>query len=179
MSAVGNDNSIFNSGIMILEPSNCTFNFLINHRKQIISYNGGDQGFLNEVFVWWHRLPRRVNFLKNFWANTTAETNVKNQLFNSDPPKLYTIHYLGLKPWLCYRDYDCNWDIGDQRVYASDVAHRRWWRVYDDMDEGLKGFCGLTKQRNVELKWDRKMAKQSGLSGEHWKINVTDSRQFV
>ncbi|KAL9660509.1 hypothetical protein QQ045_025324 [Rhodiola kirilowii] len=179
MSAVGNDNSIFNSGIMVLEPSNCTFHHLMNRRKKIISYNGGDQGFLNEVFVWWHRLPRRVNFLKNFWANTTAEATVKNQLFASDPPKLYSIHYLGLKPWLCYRDYDCNWDIGDQRVYASDVAHRRWWRVYDAMDEELKGFCGLTKQRNVELKWDRKMARQSGLSGEHWRINVTDPRQFV
>ncbi|KAJ6694306.1 hypothetical protein OIU85_005032 [Salix viminalis] len=45
----------------------------------------------------------------------------------------FTIHFLGLKPWACYRDYDCNWDMVDRRVFASDSAHRSWWRVYDAM----------------------------------------------
>ncbi|KAJ8772831.1 hypothetical protein K2173_028008 [Erythroxylum novogranatense] len=155
----GNDIWIFNSGIMIIEPSNCTFKFLMDRRKDIISYNGGDQGFLNEVFVWWHRLPRRMNFLKNFWANTTAEASVKNELFGADPPKLYAIHYLGLKPWHCYRDYDCNWNIGDQRVYASDVAHERWWKFHDSMDE-----------KKLELDYERKLARNISFSDEHWKI---------
>ncbi|XP_075480717.1 UDP-glucuronate:xylan alpha-glucuronosyltransferase 2 isoform X1 [Primulina tabacum] len=179
MSATGNDGSIFNSGIMVIEPSNCTFRLLMARRKEIISYNGGDQGFLNEVFVWWHRFPRRVNFLKNFWSNSTTEASVKNQLFGSDPPMLYSIHYLGLKPWLCYRDYDCNWDIPDQRVYASDVAHARWWRVYDTMDDGLRCVCVLSEQRKIHLEWDRKKAIESGTKDEHWRINITDPRKFI
>ncbi|KAL6317117.1 hypothetical protein AAG906_029869 [Vitis piasezkii] len=142
MSATGNDGSIFNSGIMTIEPSNCTFRILMNHIKDIVSYNGGDQ----------------VNFLKNFWSNSTVEAGVKNQLFGSDPPKLYSIHYLGLKPWLCYRDYDCNWDIENQLVYASDVAHHRWWKLHDAMDESLQSFCGLSERRKIELAWDRKVA---------------------
>ncbi|CAN1274004.1 UDP-glucuronate:xylan alpha-glucuronosyltransferase 2 [Linum perenne] len=169
MSAIGNDVWIFNSGIMVLEPSNCTFKILMDKRSEIVSYNGGDQGFLNEVFVWWHRLPRRINYLKNFWANTTNEATVKNEV--------YSIHYLGLKPWNCYRDYDCNWNIGDQRVYASDVAHGRWWRFHDAMDEKLQRFCGLSKQRKIELDWERRMARKAGFSDEHWKINITDSRR--
>ncbi|KAJ8772380.1 hypothetical protein K2173_027557 [Erythroxylum novogranatense] len=177
MSATGNDIWIFNSGIMIIEPSNCTFKFLMDRRKDIISYNGGDQGFLNEVFVWWHRLPRRMNFLKNFWANTTAEASVKNELFGADPPKLYAIHYLGLKPWHCYRDYDCNWNIGDQRVYASDVAHERWWKFHDSMDEKLHSFCRLTKRRKLELDYERKLARNISFSDEHWKIKITDPRR--
>ncbi|KAI3688994.1 hypothetical protein L2E82_46941 [Cichorium intybus] len=177
MSAVGNDNSIFNSGIMVIEPSNCTFKLFMQRTNEIISYNGGDQGFLNEIFVYWHRLPRRVNFLKNFWSNTTVETSMKNQLFGADPPKLYAIHYLGIKPWICYRDYDCNWDIGDQRVYASDVAHRTWWKLHDTIDESLQNHCKLTKKRKIELKWDRMQAKKIGFSDEHWKINVTDPRR--
>ncbi|KAG8654754.1 UDP-glucuronate:xylan alpha-glucuronosyltransferase 2 isoform X2 [Manihot esculenta] len=177
MTATGNDIWIFNSGIMVIEPSNCTFKILMDHRKDIISYNGGDQGFLNEVFVWWHRLPRRVNFLKNFWANTTLEASVKNELFGADPPKVYSIHYLGLKPWNCYRDYDCNWNIGDQRVYASDVAHRTWWKFHDGMDENLQKFCGLTKNRKIELDWDRMMARKNRFNDKHWKINITDSRR--
>ncbi|KAJ8531934.1 hypothetical protein K7X08_011857 [Anisodus acutangulus] len=178
MSAAGNDGSIFNSGVMVIEPSNCTFRMFMQRRKEVVSYNGGDQGFLNEVFVWWHRLPRRVNFLKNFWSNSSNEVSVKNQLFGADPPKLYVIHYLGLKPWWCYRDYDCNWDISDQRVYASDVAHRTWWKLHDVMDKSLHKYCGLTKQRKIELEWDRKKAGKMGAKDEHWRINVTDPRRF-
>ncbi|XP_059637238.1 UDP-glucuronate:xylan alpha-glucuronosyltransferase 2 [Cornus florida] len=178
MSASGNDGSIFNSGVMVIEPSNCTFNIFMERRREIVSYNGGDQGFLNEVFVWWHRLPRRVNFLKNFWSNGSGEVSVKNQLFGSDPPKLYAIHYLGLKPWACYRDYDCNWDIGIQLVYASDVAHERWWKVHDAMDVKLQRFCGLSEQRKIELKWDRGIAKKIGLPNKHWRINITDPRRL-
>ncbi|TKY75072.1 UDP-glucuronate:xylan alpha-glucuronosyltransferase 2 [Spatholobus suberectus] len=178
ISATGNDHSIFNSGIMVIEPSNCTFRILMRHRDDIVSYNGGDQGFLNEVFVWWHRLPRRVNFLKNFWANTTAEARVKNALFAAEPPEVYAIHYLGWKPWHCYRDYDCNWDTEDQRAYASDVAHRRWWKVHDAMEEGLQRFCRLTKRRRTELNWKRRKARKKGLPHGHWKINITDPRRF-
>ncbi|GMH23231.1 hypothetical protein Nepgr_025074 [Nepenthes gracilis] len=179
MSATGNDGSIFNSGIMVIEPSNCTFRSFMERRREIVSYNGGDQGFLNEVFVWWHRLPRRVNFLKNFWSNSSLERSLKNQLFGSDPPKLYSIHYLGLKPWLCYRDYDCNWDIPEQHVYASDVAHERWWKVHDSMDKSLQKFCELTPQRKDELKQERQNARKLRLNGGHWRINITDPRRFL
>ncbi|KAI4316710.1 hypothetical protein L6164_024664 [Bauhinia variegata] len=177
MSATGNDQSIFNSGIMVIEPSNCTFNILMENREEIISYNGGDQGFLNEIFVWWHRFPRRVNFLKNFWSNTTLEASVKNGLFGSDPPKLYAIHYLGLKPWHCYRDYDCNWDVEDQRVYASDVAHARWWKLHDEMDEKLQRLCRLTRQRRTELNWERRRSWRRGSADGHWRMNITDRRR--
>lgn len=164
---------------MVIEPSNCTFRMLMHRRNEIISYNGGDQGFLNEVFVYWHRLPRRVNFLKNFWANTSTETALKNQMFGSDPPKVYSIHYLGIKPWLCYRDYDCNWDVADQHVYASDIAHSRWWRVHDAMDEELQRECRLSERRKIELSWNRKVAGETGIGGSHWRINVTDPRLFI
>ncbi|KAJ3702561.1 hypothetical protein LUZ61_006266 [Rhynchospora tenuis] len=177
MSAAGNDGSIFNSGVMVIEPSNCTFKTLMRHREDVVSYNGGDQGFLNELFVWWHRMPRRVNYLKNFWANTTGERMMKEHLITVEPPKLYSIHYLGLKPWLCYRDYDCNWDIDDQRVYASDVANQRWWKLHDEMDQSLQFHCRLSERRKIELLWDRKMAGKAGFPDEHWRINVTDPRK--
>ncbi|KAK7352407.1 hypothetical protein VNO80_17828 [Phaseolus coccineus] len=178
ISATGNDQSVFNSGIMVIEPSNCTFGVLMRLRDVIVSYNGGDQGFLNEVLVWWHRLPRRVNLLKNFWANTSAEAREKNALFGAEPAEVYAIHYLGWKPWHCYRDYDCNWDTQEQRVYASDVAHRRWWKVHDAMKHGLQRLCGLTKRRRTELKRERRKARKMGFSDGHWKINITDPRRF-
>ncbi|XP_015884307.1 UDP-glucuronate:xylan alpha-glucuronosyltransferase 2 isoform X2 [Ziziphus jujuba] len=177
MTATGNDFSLFNSGIMVIEPSKCTFRIFMNHRKDVVSYNGGDQGFLNEMFVWWHRLPRRVNFLKNFWSNSSVEASVKNELFGADPPKVYAIHYLGWKPWLCYRDYDCNWDIVESHVYASDVAHHRWWKVHDAMNKSLQSFCGLKKKRKTDLDWERRKARKMELANGHWRINVTDPRR--
>ncbi|XP_024029388.1 UDP-glucuronate:xylan alpha-glucuronosyltransferase 2 isoform X3 [Morus notabilis] len=178
ITAAGNDFSLFNSGIMVLEPSNCTFKVFMESRNDVVSYNGGDQGFLNEMFVWWHRLPRRVNFLKDFWSNSTInEISFKNELFGADPPKVYAIHYLGWKPWLCYRDYDCNWDVEESFVYASDVAHHRWWKVYDAMDEKLQSFCRLTKRRKTELEWERRIARKKGLVNGHWRINITDPRR--
>lgn len=179
ISAVGNDGSIFNSGVMVLEPSQCTFRGLMSRRHEIVSYNGGDQGFLNEVFVWWHRLPRRYNFLKNFWSNDSAEAALKNRLFRADPPELYAVHYLGIKPWRCYRDYDCNWDIAGQRVYASDDAHRRWWKLHDSMPRPLTAFCNLTETRRVELDWDRKLAGEGAgrLEDRHWNITISDPRR--
>ncbi|XP_024319141.1 UDP-glucuronate:xylan alpha-glucuronosyltransferase 2 isoform X2 [Brachypodium distachyon] len=178
LTAVGNDGSLFNSGIMVIEPSRCTFDALVRARRSIVSYNGGDQGFLNEVFVWWHRLPRRVNYLKNFWANTTQERALKERLFGADPAEVWAIHYLGLKPWRCYRDYDCNWNVGDQRVYASDEAHRRWWQVYDDMGDVMRGPCGLSERRKIEIGWERHVAQELGYDDQHWKINITDPRKW-
>lgn len=178
LAAVGNDGSLFNSGVMVIEPSACTFDALMRGRRTVRSYNGGDQGFLNEVFVWWHRLPRRVNYLKNFWANTTGERALKERLFRADPPEVWSVHYLGMKPWTCYRDYDCNWNVADQRVYASDEAHARWWQVYDQMGDHMRGPCRLSERRKVEIAWDRHVAEELGYTDQHWKINITDPRKW-
>ncbi|URD85768.1 Glycosyl transferase family 8 [Musa troglodytarum] len=179
ISATGNDGVIFNSGVMVIEPSNCTFNALMALREDVVSYNGGDQGFLNEVFVWWHRLPRRVNFLKNFWSNTTAEASMKNHLFAADPPQLYSIHYLGIKPWMCYREYDCNWNVGDQRAYASDAAHATWWKLHDKMEEGLQKFCVLSGRRREQLEQERRQAAELEFGDGHWRLKATQESRNV
>ncbi|KAJ4968176.1 hypothetical protein NE237_014877 [Protea cynaroides] len=116
LSAVGNDKFLFNSGIMLIEPSMCVFRLLMKKRFKLVSYNGGDQGFLNEAFTWWHRWPARLNFLKIF-------NGEKEDTEHKVPENVYGIHYLGLKPWMCYRDYDCNWDRLDHQRFASDSAH--------------------------------------------------------
>eukprot|EP00249_Psilotum_nudum_P014092 c24662_g1_i1 orf=738-2681(+) len=176
ISATGNNATLFNSGVMVIEPSNCTFQLLMDQIDKIVSYNGGDQGFLNEVFTWWHRLPKHMNYLKHFWSNDTEELELKTQLFGADPAELYVLHYLGLKPWLCFRDYDCNWNVEDQRSYASDVAHARWWKVHDLMPEGLQKYCLLRTKQKASLEWDRRQAEAAAFPDEHWKRNITDQR---
>ncbi|GJN14465.1 hypothetical protein PR202_gb01299 [Eleusine coracana subsp. coracana] len=100
----------------------------------------------------------------------------KTQLFGADPPVLYVLHYLGLKPWLCFRDYDCNWNILGMRGFASDVAHARWWKVHDNMPGRLQSYCALRTRQKAALEWFRRQAEKANFSDGHWRRNITDTR---
>lgn len=177
LTAIGNNATLFNSGVMVIEPSNCTFRLLMDHINEIESYNGGDQGYLNEIFTWWHRIPKHMNFLKNFWVGDEPEKKkMKTRLFGADPPVLYVLHYLGLKPWLCFRDYDCNWNVDILQEFASDVAHKRWWKVHDAMPANLQKFCLLRTKQKAALEWDRRQAEKGNYTDGHWKIRIKDKR---
>ncbi|KAL3819727.1 hypothetical protein ACJIZ3_005632 [Penstemon smallii] len=148
LSAAGNcEKHFFNSGLMLIEPSICTFDTLMKKRFVIESYNGGDQGFLNEMFSWWHRLPAEVNYLKVF-------VDFKDHV-HQIPEDVYAIHYFGLKPWKCRVDYDCNWNWPDFREYASNSAHERWLDVYYAMPEKLRQYCPRTYEMDVKLQHSR------------------------
>ncbi|KAJ3673690.1 hypothetical protein LUZ60_005682 [Juncus effusus] len=175
ISARSNHDFIFNSGIMVLEPSNCTFNTMMKHIESVKSYNGGDQGFLNEIFVWWHRLSVRTSIFKHVKPQTNETID---GLLDFDPPKYYAIHYFGVKPWFCYRDYDCNYDIESVReLYVSDRAHQWWWRLYDEIDEDFKAICKLSIEQKNNLEAWRREAEEKGFSDGHWRINITDPRK--
>ncbi|PSS26661.1 UDP-glucuronate:xylan alpha-glucuronosyltransferase [Actinidia chinensis var. chinensis] len=177
ISATGNNGTLFNSGVMVIEPSNCTFQLLMNKINEFESYNGGDQGYLNEIFTWWHRIPKHINFLKNFWVgDDEAVREKKTRLFGAEPPILYVLHYLGLKPWLCFRDYDCNWNADIFQEFASDVAHEKWWKVHDSMPEQLQQFCLLRSKQKAQLEWDRRQAEKGNYADEHWKKKIKDPR---
>ncbi|KAG5127432.1 hypothetical protein AAZX31_10G145200 [Glycine max] len=171
LSASPNDFSLFNSGLMVIEPSTCMFEDLMKKSLEVKSYNGGDQGLVNEVFTWWHRLPTKVNYLKSF------EEREGNDVKEEIPEDLYVMHYLGLKPWMCYRDYDCNWDMNELHVFASDLAHHMWWQVYDAMPKELKSYCGLTEKMDERIVQRRRRARSANLSDGHWKIEVKDPRR--
>ncbi|KAM7511184.1 hypothetical protein LguiB_010059 [Lonicera macranthoides] len=180
ITATGNNGTLFNSGVMVIEPSNCTFEILMDHVDKIESYNGGDQGYLNEIFVWWHRVPKHMNFLKHFWEGDEEKTKeMKVNLFGANPPILYVLHYLGIKPWLCFRDYDCNWNVDRYHEYASDVAHKRWWSVHDKMPKKLHKYCELTTHRKAALEWDRRQAEAGKYHDGHWKIEIRDKRLMI
>ncbi|CAA0818392.1 Putative UDP-glucuronate\\x3axylan alpha-glucuronosyltransferase 3 [Striga hermonthica] len=177
ISATANNATLFNSGVMLVEPSECTFQLLMDHINEIESYNGGDQGYLNEVFTWWHRIPKRMNFLKNFWeGDEPSWKEAKTRMFRADPPVLYVLHYLGLKPWMCFRDFDCNWNVEILREFASDEAHSTWWRAHDAMPRELQKYCLLRSKQKAALEWDRRQAEMGNFSDGHWRIKVKDER---
>ncbi|KAM7278328.1 hypothetical protein ACFE04_005462 [Oxalis oulophora] len=172
LSASANDGHMFNSGVMVVEPSMCGFEEMMLKTFELNSYNGGDQGFLNEIFTWWHRLPKKINYLKDFMNND--EGGDKHEI----PDDVYAIHYLGTKPWMCYRDYDCNWDDVERHRFASDSAHSKWWEVYDKMPESLQKSCALTQKNDALIREWRSVARNASLPGGHWQIEPQDPRQY-
>ncbi|PKI51545.1 hypothetical protein CRG98_028105 [Punica granatum] len=170
LSVVKNSRDMFNSGVMVLEPSNCLFKQMMAKRYELKSYNGGDQhqGFPNEIFTWWHRLPEKLNYLNCFDSAIDQEHKI--------PENTYTIHFLGWKPWTCYRDYDCNWDTDYSQKFASDCAHREWWKLYDSMAKELQSYCRLTENMESRIREQRRIARNASFPDGHWKIKVTDDR---
>ncbi|XP_062223090.1 UDP-glucuronate:xylan alpha-glucuronosyltransferase 1-like [Phragmites australis] len=180
VSATGNDGTYFNSGVMVVEPCNCTFRLLAEHVGDIESYNGGDQGYLNEVFSWWHRLPSHANYMKHFWEGDTEErAAAKRRVLAADPPVALAVHFVGLKPWFCFRDYDCNWNVLSLRQFASDEAHARWWKVHDAMPQRLQGFCLLDERQKALLRWDVARAREANFSDGHWSVRIADRRRTI
>lgn len=180
VSATGNNGTMFNSGVMVVEPCNCTFRLLMEHIGDIESYNGGDQGYLNEVFSWWHRLPSHANYMKHFWEGDSEErAAAKRRVLVADPPVVLAVHFVGMKPWFCFRDYDCNWNSAELRQFASDEAHARWWKVHDAMPPPLQGFCLLNERQKALLRWDAAEARAANFSDGHWKARIADPRRRI
>ncbi|KAM0852400.1 hypothetical protein ACQ4PT_051782 [Festuca glaucescens] len=180
VSATGNHGTVFNSGVMVVEPCNCTFRLLTGHIRDIHSYNGGDQGYLNEVFSWWHRLPSHANYMKHFWEGSSADhAAAKRRVLAADPPVALAVHFVGMKPWFCFRDYDCNWNAPDLRQFASDEAHARWWKAHDAMPPRLQGFCLLDERQKALLRWDAVEARKANFSDGHWREKIADPRRRI
>ncbi len=80
----------FNSGVFAAQPSYELFHRLLDRLPRTRSNDGGDQGFLNEVFPDWQRLPQEYNTTKRLFSHHPAlyvDADVK------------VLHYVGVKPW--------------------------------------------------------------------------------
>jgi len=97
---------IFNSGVFAVTPSHELFHSLLDRLDNTASYDGGDQGFLNNIFTNWRRLPQEYNTTKRMFAHHPA-------LFNAEEIKV--LHYVGVKPWepvkpgSSYDELDLRW----------------------------------------------------------------------
>lgn len=126
----------FNSGVFVYEPSAKTFSALLEFAINQGSFDGADQGLLNQFFSSWassdpsHRLP----FLYNMAASTTYSylpaflhygTNVK------------IVHFLGsqIKPWDHSYKAEAEEVLLHPGVSPQEVTYtmpylKGWWKCY-------------------------------------------------
>ena len=91
----------FNSGVMVLDPSDETFARMVQSIDKAATYDGGDQGFLNTFFADWyampvaHRLPAGYNLMHFILQFLRGHPVLKHSL----EKEAKVIHYAIQKPW--------------------------------------------------------------------------------
>lgn len=111
----------FNSGVMVLTPSMGEFNSLRTMAASGTSFDGADQGLLNEYYQYrpWHRL----SFTYNCTPSASYQYEPAYRHFKSS---ISLVHFIGKeKPWQQSRS-STPAKLG---VYGELVG--RWWSVYD------------------------------------------------
>ena len=90
----------FNSGVMVLDPSNETFASMLRRLPEVGSYDGGDQGFLNEIIDWYalppaHRLPAAYNTPQFIFQFVADHPLLRSKILDA----VKIVHYTVQKPW--------------------------------------------------------------------------------
>lgn len=108
----------FNSGVMVLRPNLQDYYALKALADRGISFDGADQGLLNEHFRDWHRL--------SFTYNCTPSANYQYiPAYKYFQSTISLIHFIGAqKPWGMARQVDPVDSPYNQLL-------GRWWAVYD------------------------------------------------
>jgi hypothetical protein len=92
----------FNSGVMVIEPSPQLFKEMQIALIETSTYDGGDQGFLNNFFGdWWalpveHRLPSGYNTHHFIFQFMVAHEILRRQFLD----QVRIVHYTLQKPWM-------------------------------------------------------------------------------
>ncbi len=108
----------FNSGVMVLEPSRTTFARMMDSLAGSKSYDGGDQGFLNDFFAGWYTgpagrwLPSGLNMPHFIYQFMHAHPSLRRRVESVAK----VIHYTVQKPW--------------QVASTVTGGSEAWWNAY-------------------------------------------------
>lgn len=133
---------IFNSGLFLIKPSLDMFDKLLDFYRHHDSFDGADQGILNEYFNLqshitggnWLRLP--------FTYNCTLNSNYEYlpaMIRFKDSIKVF--HFIGLnKPW---KNHNLCYDTSYARIFNGnrDNLFQLWWKTFDSIN--ISGYMPL------------------------------------
>lgn len=121
----------FNSGLFVARPRPETYNALLRMAQTQGSFDGGDQGLLNDFFSDWASGPssRRIPFFYNLTFNVCYSYL---PAFERNKHKVRAVHFIGsTKPWNFNRFSDGQVAArGDGMSVHLDYV-QLWWNLHD------------------------------------------------
>lgn len=115
---------IFSSSVFIFSPSIETYDNLVDFAAKHGSFDGGDQGLLNDYFVNWKRLP----FVYNTSSSASYTQISAFKRFHED---IKILNFAGeVKPWH-YKYNFISDNLANQRGGYFNIEHvRLWWNIF-------------------------------------------------
>ncbi|XP_034125210.1 glycogenin-1 isoform X1 [Drosophila guanche] len=122
----------FNSGVFVFRPSLDTFGKITEFAIKNGSFDGGDQGLLNQYFADWATadIKKHLPFVYNV---TAYASYCYLPAFKQFRDKIKILHFAGkLKPWLIQFNSETK-----TAAVSSDYAHAQdliqlWWNIFCD-----------------------------------------------
>lgn len=124
----------FNSGVFVFKPSDTTYAGLLDHAKRYGSFDGGDQGLLNEFFSNWNTqdITHRLPFVYNTVSTASYTYTPAFKRYGKD---IKIVHFLGSsKPWHLYFDKESGKVIhlGGGILPTDEIFSQMWWEIFND-----------------------------------------------
>ncbi|KAI8128482.1 Glycogenin-1 [Lucilia cuprina] len=122
----------FNSGVFVYKPSQDTFDKIVEFALKNGSFDGGDQGLLNQYFADWATsdLKKRLPFLYNV---TAYASYCYLPAFKQFRDKIKILHFAGkMKPWLIQFNSQSKMPcVPSDYSHAADLI-QLWWNIFFD-----------------------------------------------
>lgn len=120
---------IFNSGVFVYQPSIDTYRALVQFGLTHGSFDGGDQGLLNEFFSDWREKDAsfRLPFTYNMSSNAIYTYTAAYKRFSKE---IKIVHFLGtVKPW--HHSYSHSSGLSIRQDSQHVRSHiEQWWNVF-------------------------------------------------
>ncbi|XP_011294797.1 glycogenin-1 isoform X2 [Musca domestica] len=122
----------FNSGVFVFQPSQTTYDKIVEFALKNGSFDGGDQGLLNQYFADWATsdIKKRLPFLYNV---TAYASYCYLPAFKQFRDKIKILHFAGkMKPWLMhYNSQSKVASVPTDYSHANDLI-QMWWNIFFD-----------------------------------------------
>ncbi|XP_073811978.1 glycogenin 1 isoform X5 [Musca autumnalis] len=141
----------FNSGVFVYKPSQETYNKIVEFALKNGSFDGGDQGLLNQYFADWATtdITKRLPFLYNV---TAYASYCYLPAFKQFRDKIKILHFAGkMKPWLMhYNSQSKVASVPTDYSHANDLI-QMWWNIFFDhvhaqLNTNMAGLAGALSQ---------------------------------
>jgi len=158
---------MFNSGVFVFKPSRNTYDNLLKHAKQYGSFDGGDQGLLNDFFSDWSTkdISRHLPFTYN---TVSSAVYSYAPAFNRYGKDVKIVHFLGsVKPWHHYYNKETGKVVRMSHAQTSmsdQIFIQMWWDLYSGSSMESWNFWRSAKEQ-AELRLEHR---------ENWEVGSPD-----